>query len=128
MMLPTLLWDLPCQSSAAEVLNPNTVAHHWPSVEERHLAEELLIFQQCGGALYCWKISDFQQDGAPAVRPFNVGLYLNTKLLQHWIGRGGPIAWPARSRDSILLDISMWVFVRSKPFLFRYNLYFKQMK
>ena len=33
-----------------------------------------------------------------------------------WIGRGGPIAWPARSPDITPLDFFMWGFVKDNVF------------
>lgn len=52
----------------------------------------------------------FMHDGAPAhfslivrnwlSQPFNYGL--------HWIGRDGPVAWPARSPDLNPLDFFLW--------------------
>lgn len=41
----------------------------------------------------------FQQDGCPAHFTNTVTLYLNEVFPNCWIGRGGPINWPARSPD-----------------------------
>ena len=41
----------------------------------------------------------FQQDGAGPHRASSVRAYLNRKCDNHWIGRQGPIDWPARSPD-----------------------------
>ena len=41
----------------------------------------------------------FQQDGAPPHYAVVTREYLDMKLPNRWIGRGGHIAWPARSPD-----------------------------
>ena len=41
----------------------------------------------------------FQQDGAPAYYEFDVRCWLDKKFKKKWIGRRGPIEWPARSPD-----------------------------
>ena len=34
--------------------------------------------------------------------------FLNQHFANKWIGRGGPIAWPARSTDLNPLDFHLW--------------------
>lgn len=46
----------------------------------------------------------FQHDGAPPHNSRHARHYLNTNFQNSWIGRGGPIAWPARSPDLNRLD------------------------
>ena len=46
----------------------------------------------------------FQHDGAPAQLAVAVRQLLNARYPNHWIGRGGPIAWPLRSFDLTPLD------------------------
>ena len=46
----------------------------------------------------------FQQDGAPAHFSYTVREYLNRPYLNCYIGRGGPVEWPARSSDLTHLD------------------------
>ena len=41
----------------------------------------------------------FQKDGAPVHFHHDVITWLDTKFDNRWIGRGGPIPWPARSPD-----------------------------
>ncbi|EFN79901.1 hypothetical protein EAI_14953, partial [Harpegnathos saltator] len=41
----------------------------------------------------------FMHDGAPAHFSRIAREYLNNNYINRWIGRGGPIAWPARSPD-----------------------------
>ena len=46
----------------------------------------------------------FQHDGAPAHFSQQVQANLNRICRENWIGRGGPVAWPARSPDLTPLD------------------------
>ena len=50
----------------------------------------------------------FQQDGAPPHWGLNVREFLNTQFPDRWIGRNGPIHWPARSPDLTPLDYFLW--------------------
>ncbi|KAJ8957504.1 hypothetical protein NQ318_020536 [Aromia moschata] len=45
----------------------------------------------------------FQQDGCPAHHAVTVRNWLNSEFSEHWIGRDGPILWPPRSPDLIIL-------------------------
>jgi hypothetical protein len=46
----------------------------------------------------------FQHDGAPPHYYRRVRQYLDKWRGDHWIGRGGSVAWPARSPDLTPLD------------------------
>ena len=46
----------------------------------------------------------FQHDGASAHYETSVRAWLDGKLEDRWMGRGGPIPWPARSPDLSPLD------------------------
>lgn len=50
----------------------------------------------------------FQHDGAPPHYALNVREHLNQVFEDRWIGRGGPVAWPARSPDLNPLDFYFW--------------------
>lgn len=50
----------------------------------------------------------FQHDGAPAHFSTIVRDHLNATYSERWIGRGGPVAWPARSPDMTPLDFYFW--------------------
>lgn len=50
----------------------------------------------------------FQQDGCPAHWTLNVREHLHNSFPQSWIGRGGPIPWPARSPDLTPMDFFVW--------------------
>ena len=54
-----------------------------------------------------------QHDGAPAHFLINVRQHLNNIFPRCWIGCGGPVAWPARSRDLNLLDFYLWGHLKS---------------
>jgi hypothetical protein len=42
--------------------------------------------------------------------------YLDNWRGDHWIGRGGPVAWPARSPDLTPLDFFLWGFVNQEVY------------
>ncbi|KAJ4430533.1 hypothetical protein ANN_19121 [Periplaneta americana] len=55
----------------------------------------------------------FLQDGAPAHFSRTARRYLDRRLPDRWIGRGGPIAWPPRSPDLNPLDFYLWGHLKS---------------
>lgn len=55
----------------------------------------------------------FQQDGAPPHYCGNVRRWLDEKFPNKWIGRRGPIEWPARSPDLTPLDFFLWGHLKS---------------
>ena len=55
----------------------------------------------------------FQHDGASAHFRTDVRLYLNVTHGQQWIGRGGPVLWPARSPDLTCFHYFLWEYVKS---------------
>lgn len=59
-----------------------------------------------GGHLY------FQQDGAPPHYTLAVREVLNVNFPNRWIGRNGPINWPAYSPDLNPLDFSIWGYLK----------------
>lgn len=50
----------------------------------------------------------FQHDGAPPHFTRNVRAHLDQVYPDRWIGRGGPIHWPARCPDLTPLDYFLW--------------------
>lgn len=56
----------------------------------------------------------FQQDGAPPHYDRRVRQFLNERFPGRWIGRRGPIEWPARSPDLSPLDFFLWGHLKSK--------------
>lgn len=50
----------------------------------------------------------FQHDGAPAHFGRIVRNWLDENYPERWIGRGGPVPWPARSPDLNPLDFYLW--------------------
>lgn len=55
----------------------------------------------------------FLHDGAPVHHTGPIQNYLNEKFPDRWIGRGGPIAWPARSPDLTKIDFFLWGHVKN---------------
>nr|CAH7752763.1 unnamed protein product [Callosobruchus chinensis] len=58
----------------------------------------------------------FQQDGCPAHYAHSVREYLDEEFPGRWIGRSGPISWPARSPDLNPLDLFYWGAVKEKVY------------
>lgn len=63
----------------------------------------------------------FQQDGAPPHFALIVRNYLDQMFPNRWIGRRGPIEWPARSPDLTPLDFFLWGYLKSKVYLTKPN-------
>lgn len=59
----------------------------------------------------------FQQDGASAHFARPVRDWLDNEFPGQWIGRGGPVAWPARSPDLTPMDFYLWGFIKSLVFI-----------
>lgn len=57
-----------------------------------------------------------QHDGAPAHSARQVQLFLDQHFANRWIGRGGPVSWPARSPDLTKIDYFLWGFVKSEVY------------
>jgi hypothetical protein len=55
----------------------------------------------------------YQQDGAPPHFGADVRNWLNNKFPGRWIGRRGPVEWPARSPDLTPLDFFLWGYLKS---------------
>ncbi|KAJ8947603.1 hypothetical protein NQ318_010115 [Aromia moschata] len=53
-----------------------------------------------------------QQDGCPAHSTIQVCSWLNKRYKEKWIGRYGPICWPAGSHDLSPLDFFFWGFLK----------------
>lgn len=57
----------------------------------------------------------FQQDGAPPHFNATVRQWLNENYPE-WIGRGGTVAWPARSPDLTPMDFFVWGFFKQEVY------------
>jgi len=55
----------------------------------------------------------FQHDEAAAHYRRQVREILNARFPDRWIGRGGPIVWPARSPDLNVLDYFVWGYIKA---------------
>jgi transposase len=58
----------------------------------------------------------FQQDGAPPHYALIVREFLNDNFPERWIGRRGPIEWPARSPDLTPPDFFLWGLLKDKVY------------
>lgn len=58
----------------------------------------------------------FQMDGAPSHSTVAITTFLNTNFPGRWIGRFGPITWPARSPDLSPNDFFLWGYLKSKVY------------
>lgn len=58
----------------------------------------------------------FQQDGAPPHYVLPVRQWLDDEFPNKWIGRRGPMEWPARSPDLTPLDFFLWGHLKSIVF------------
>lgn len=58
----------------------------------------------------------FQQDGASIHFAAVVREYLNFVLPGHWMGRGGPVGWPARSPDLTPPDFFLWGYLKCEVY------------
>lgn len=63
----------------------------------------------------------FQQDGAPPHFVAPVRQFLDDNFTGRWIGRRGPIEWPARSPDLSPLDFFLWGHLKSKVYITQPN-------
>lgn len=57
----------------------------------------------------------YQHDGAPAHYSQEVR-HLNNEYPERWIGRAGPVQWPARSPDLTKLDFFLWGYVKERVY------------
>ena len=58
----------------------------------------------------------FQQDNASPHRAIKVRAYLDRKCYNYWIGRKGPVDWPARSPDLTPCDFFLWGHIKAKVY------------
>ena len=61
----------------------------------------------------------FQQDGASAHYSLVVRSWLDEKFPNRWIGRRGPIEWPARSPDLTPPDLFLWGYLKDQVYVHR---------
>lgn len=67
-----------------------------------------ILLEEVGVPLEAEREIIFQQDGCPAHWSLAVREYLDNCFPECWIGRDGPIPWPARSPDLTPLDFFVW--------------------
>ena len=63
----------------------------------------------------------FQLDGCPAhySRPVRNWLNISKHYPERWIGRSGPVAWPARSPELTPLDFFLWGHLKALVYRFQ---------
>jgi hypothetical protein len=75
------------------------------------LKTQLIPALNAKGLLY---VAHFQQDGAPAHTAIKTRNFLNQHFPDRWIGKYGPVAWPARSPDLSSCDNALWGMLKPK--------------
>ena len=55
----------------------------------------------------------YQHNGAPAHFSRQIREMLDARFPKRWMGRGGPITWPARSPDLNVLDYFVWDHIKN---------------
>ena len=75
----------------------------------RDVLPELLEEMPLGIRRRMW----FQHDGAPAHYHRDARQHLDASFPNKWIGRNGPVAWPARSPDLNPLDFFLWGYMKT---------------
>lgn len=63
----------------------------------------------------------FQHDGCPAHYHRNIREWLDQHFPNRWIGRGGPMPWPARSPDLTPLDFYVWGYMKETVYAVELN-------
>lgn len=58
----------------------------------------------------------YQHDGAPAHSSSQARAWLDVAFPGHWIGRNGPVLWPARSPDLSPLDFFLWGYIKDRVY------------
>lgn len=74
--------------------------------------EDFLCNLPLGHLVATW----FQHDGAPAHSSSLARAWLDGAFKGQWVGRHGPVAWPARSPDLTPLDFFLWGYVKDRVY------------
>ena len=61
-----------------------------------------------------YEIAHLQQDGAPPHTSRASREFLNTHFKDRWVGKFGPVPWPARSPDLTSCDNALWGMMKRK--------------
>lgn len=103
------------------ILGPYIIGPHF--FEERLTGEVYLNFLRNELPVLLQQVDEatrqnfwLQHDGAPPHFQEHVRIFLNNWKENKWIGRGGPVAWPARSPDLTPLDFYLWGYVKDDVF------------
>ena len=100
----------------------------WAAMNENHLIGPFFIDGKVTAASYLEMLKNefypeivrrglkrscnLQQDGAPAHTARVVQDFLNEKFPMRWVGKFGPVPWPARSPDLTSCDNALWGIVK----------------
>lgn len=102
----------------------------WLGIIDNHLIGPHFLPQRLNGEAYCHLLEQlpvlleevplqirqhlwFMHDGAPAHFSIRARTHLDEVYANQWIGRGGPVNWPARSPDLNPLDFCIWGYLKS---------------
>lgn len=98
----------------------------WAGIIDGHLIGPVFMPQRLNGQIYTNFLQNelpqmledlplllraqmwFMHDGAPPHFSITARDHLNNAYRNRWIGRGGPVPWPARSPDLNPLDFYLW--------------------
>jgi hypothetical protein len=111
-----------------EIPNSRLGCHFWAGISSRGVIGPFFTATRLNATEYMEILKDkflpsakrmmkgeefwFQQDGAPAHSARTIMDFLDKVLPGKWIGRGGPLSWPARSPDLTPMDFGLWGYVR----------------
>ena len=119
-----IYWAYSNQHETIPVLNSQLGVMVWLAITSSGLIGPYFFDQNVTGESYLAMLKDFlwdkvkgrrmlfQQDGAPAHYAVDVRKWLDEKFSGRWIGRRGPIEWPARSPDLSLPDFFLWGYLK----------------
>lgn len=79
----------------------------------------LAMLQQMLGPILHQQLLHYQHDGAPAHYATSVRKWLDENLPDRWIGRRGPLEWPARSPDLTPPDFFLWGILKDRVYASR---------
>ncbi|KAJ4429937.1 hypothetical protein ANN_22141 [Periplaneta americana] len=104
--------------------------HYCPFAHLGHTVNLVLFSDECTFTnhgevnrhnMHCWAVENprwfqsqmwYQHDGCPAYYAHTARDVLNNNYHGRWIGRAGPINWPARSPDLTSPDFFLWGYLK----------------
>lgn len=119
---PNIVHETPVKTASLTV---------WAAINFNGLMSYKIMRETMNGERYCQILNEnvvpiltaqghatwfFQQDGAPPHYSVEARRILDERLDGRWIGRRGPIEWPARSPDLTPVDYWFWSYLRGRVF------------